>query len=113
MRIGILTGGGDCPGLNPAMRGFVLRAMDYGYDCIGFQNGWRGLVEGIHRPLRLGDVEDIILQGGTILGSTRTNPFASVSTPPPARLSPPVSAAQPIATTMSSASALPATPSFE
>jgi 6-phosphofructokinase 1 len=49
--------------------------MDHGYECLGFQNGWRGLVEGVHRPLGLADVEDIILQGGTILGSSRTNPF--------------------------------------
>jgi ATP-dependent phosphofructokinase / diphosphate-dependent phosphofructokinase len=75
MRIGMLTGGGDCPGLNPAIRGFVLRAIDYGYECLGFQNGWRGLVEGHQRPLGLPEVEDIILQGGTILGSSRTNPF--------------------------------------
>lgn len=75
MRIGMLTGGGDCPGLNPAIRGFVLRAMDYGYECLGFLNGWRGLVEGKYKPLGLPEVEDIILQGGTILGSSRTNPF--------------------------------------
>ncbi len=75
MRIGMLTGGGDCPGLNPAIRGFVMRALDYGYECIGFLNGWKGLVEGVSRPLGLADVEDIIGQGGTMLGSSRTNPF--------------------------------------
>ena len=75
MRIGILTGGGDCPGLNPAIRGFVLRALDYGYECIGFLNGWKGLVQGDTRPLKLEDVESIIGQGGTMLGSSRTNPF--------------------------------------
>jgi phosphofructokinase-like protein len=75
MKIGILTGGGDCPGLNPAIRGFVMRALDYGYECIGFRNGWKGLVEGNSRPLGLEDVEDIIGQGGTMLGSSRTNPF--------------------------------------
>lgn len=75
MRIGMLTGGGDCPGLNPALRGFVLRALDYGHECIGFLNGWRGMVEGNARPLGLADVEDIIAQGGTILGTSRTNPL--------------------------------------
>jgi phosphofructokinase-like protein len=75
MRIGLLTGGGDCPGLNPAIRGFVLRALDYGYECHGFLNGWKGLVDGNSRPLGLSDVEDIINQGGTMLGSSRTNPF--------------------------------------
>ncbi len=75
MRIGILTGGGDCPGLNPAIRGFVMRALDYKYECIGFLNGWKGLVDGVSRPLGLEDVEDIIAQGGTMLGSSRTNPF--------------------------------------
>src|SRR5436190_24159881 len=75
MRIGILTGGGDCPGLNPALRGFVLRALDYKFECIGFLNGWKGLVEGLQRPLVLADVEEIISQGGTMLGSSRTNPF--------------------------------------
>jgi phosphofructokinase-like protein len=75
MRIGILTGGGDCPGLNPAIRGFVMRSLDYGHECLGFLNGWKGLVTGECRPLGLADVEDIISQGGTILGSSRTNPF--------------------------------------
>ncbi len=75
MRIGILTGGGDCPGLNPAIRGFVMRGMDYGYEIIGFLNGWKGLVDGASRTLTLSDVEDIIGQGGTMLGSSRTNPF--------------------------------------
>jgi phosphofructokinase-like protein len=75
MRIGILTGGGDCPGLNPAIRGFVMRALDYGWEVTGFLNGWKGLVTGASRPLGLADVEDIISQGGTILGSSRTNPF--------------------------------------
>src|SRR5438874_9825885 len=75
MRIGMLTGGGDCPGLNPAIRGFVMRSLEYGNECIGFLNGWKGLVEGNSRPLGLPDVEEIINQGGTMLGSSRTNPF--------------------------------------
>jgi len=75
MRVGILTGGGDCPGLNPAIRGFVMRALDHNFECLGFLNGWKGLVEGTYRPLGLDDVENIIAQGGTMLGSSRTNPF--------------------------------------
>jgi 6-phosphofructokinase 1 len=52
-----------------------MRALDYGYECIGFLNGWKGLVEGMARPLGLADIEEIIGQGGTMLGSSRTNPF--------------------------------------
>ncbi len=75
MRIGILTGGGDCPGLNPAIRGAVYRAFDYGDEVIGFEEGWKGLMEDIKRPLTLKDVEEIIGEGGTILFTSRTNPF--------------------------------------
>src|SRR2546421_8954782 len=75
MRIGILTGGGDCPGLNPAIRGFVKRALDYDYECLGFLNGWQGLIDGSYIPLGLSDVEGIIARGGTMLGTSRTNPF--------------------------------------
>ncbi|MEO7716887.1 MAG: ATP-dependent 6-phosphofructokinase [Capsulimonas sp.] len=76
MKIGMLTGGGDCPGLNPAIRGAVLRLLEYGDEVIGFQQGWKGLVEGNTEPLTLERVEGIIDQGGTILRSSRTNPFA-------------------------------------
>ena len=75
MKIGILTGGGDCPGLNPAIRGVVYRGLDFGFEFVGIQEGWRGLVKGIYEPLGLNDVEEIIYQGGTMLGSSRTNPF--------------------------------------
>ncbi|MCL5284094.1 MAG: ATP-dependent 6-phosphofructokinase [Armatimonadetes bacterium] len=77
MKIGVLTGGGDCPGLNPAIRGFVMRAIDYGDECWGLRDGWRGLVENLveSEPLTVGRVEEIIRQGGTMLGSSRTNPF--------------------------------------
>ena len=75
MRVGILTGGGDCPGLNPAIRGIVMRGLDHGFEMHGIQLGWRGLVEGIAEPIGLEQVEEIIYQGGTILGSSRTNPF--------------------------------------
>ncbi|MEM3445234.1 MAG: ATP-dependent 6-phosphofructokinase [Thermoplasmata archaeon] len=75
MRIGVLTGGGDCPGLNPAIRGVVFKASEYGDEVIGIKKGWLGLVEGISVPLKLEDVDEIMGKGGTILGSTRTNPF--------------------------------------
>ncbi|MGC8912585.1 MAG: 6-phosphofructokinase [Thermoplasmata archaeon] len=75
MRIGVLTGGGDCPGLNPAIRGVVFKAAEYGDEVIGIKKGWLGLVEGISVPLRLEDVDEIMGRGGTILQSTRTNPF--------------------------------------
>ncbi|MCB4757346.1 MAG: ATP-dependent 6-phosphofructokinase [Elusimicrobia bacterium] len=73
--VGILTGGGDCPGLNPAIRGAVMRGLDHGFQFIGFLYGWKGLVEGKTRPLTLEDVEDIAKLGGTMLKSSRTNPF--------------------------------------
>jgi len=75
MKVGILTGGGDCPGLNPAIRGVVYRGLDFGFEFVGIQEGWRGLVKGNYEPLGLSDVEEIIYQGGTVLGSSRTNPF--------------------------------------
>jgi len=74
-RIGILTGGGDCPGLNPAIRGAVYRAQDYNYEVYGIQEGWKGLVKAEINPLILSDVEDIIDRGGTILGTSRLNPY--------------------------------------
>jgi phosphofructokinase-like protein len=75
MKVGILTGGGDCPGLNPAIRGVVYRGLDFGMEFVGIQEGWRGLVQGNYEPLTLDSVEEIIYQGGTVLGSSRTNPF--------------------------------------
>ncbi len=77
MKIGILTGGGDCPGLNPAIRGFVLKSLDYGFEVWGIREGWRGLVKGIvdSKPLSVADVEELIHQGGTALRSSRTNPY--------------------------------------
>lgn len=77
MKIGILTGGGDCPGLNPAIRGFVLKALDYGFTVYGIREGWKGLVKGIveEKPMDVARVEEIIYQGGTTLRSSRTNPF--------------------------------------
>ena len=77
MKIGILTGGGDCPGLNPAIRGFVMKALDYGYEVWGIREGWKGLAQGIveEKPLTVGRIEEIIAQGGTILRTSRTNPY--------------------------------------
>ena len=74
-RVGILTGGGDCPGLNPAIRGCVMRGLDFGFEFVGLLEGWKGLIEGETMPLKLEDVEDLIGKGGTILGTSRTNPF--------------------------------------
>jgi len=75
LKVGVLTGGGDCPGLNPAIRGVVYRGLDYGFEFVGLEEGWRGLVEGKTLPLGLNEVQHIINQGGTILGTSRTNPF--------------------------------------
>lgn len=74
-RIGILTGGGDCPGLNPAIRGAVIQALELGYECWGIEEGWKGLIEARAQPLPLQSVEGIVGKGGTILGTSRTNPF--------------------------------------
>jgi ATP-dependent phosphofructokinase / diphosphate-dependent phosphofructokinase len=75
MRLGVLTGGGDCPGLNAAIRAIVIRATALGDDVIGFEEGWKGPLEGLARPLTLADVEGILDEGGTILLTSRTNPF--------------------------------------
>ena len=74
-RIGILTGGGDCPGLNPAIRGCVFAAESMGYECIGFTEGWKGLIENRTTPLSRAITRDIIMWGGTMLGTSRTNPY--------------------------------------
>lgn len=74
-RIGILTGGGDCPGLNPAIRGCVYMAEKLGYECIGFLEGWKGLIENNTTKLNSDIVKDIVSQGGTCLYSSRTNPY--------------------------------------
>jgi len=76
-RIGVLTGGGDCPGLNAVLRAIVRTAKnDYGIDVIGFLDGYEGLVEGRYRELSYKDVSGILSMGGTILGtSNRADPF--------------------------------------
>ena len=75
MKVGLLTGGGDCPGLNAVIRAVVRRVSDAGGECVGVLEGWRGLVRGGFRPLAAAEVEPLIGQGGTILGSSRTNPY--------------------------------------
>lgn len=75
MKVGVLTGGGDCPGLNPVIRAVVRTAMNEGYETVGLMNGWKGLVEARTEPLNLGSVSGIIHRGGTILGTSRTNPY--------------------------------------
>lgn len=75
MKIGVLTGGGDCPGLNAAVRGVVYRAHARGHTVLGFLDGWRGVRDRLTRPLPLADMAEIVGEGGTILGSSRTNPF--------------------------------------
>jgi ATP-dependent phosphofructokinase / diphosphate-dependent phosphofructokinase len=75
VRIGILTGGGDCPGLNAVIRAVARRAFDRGDEVVGVLHGWRGLVEGQFRPLGPIDVSGILPRGGTILKTSRTNPY--------------------------------------
>jgi 6-phosphofructokinase 1 len=76
MRVGLLTGGGDCPGLNAVLRGFVLRHVrHHGHEAIGFVDGWKGVLENRARPLAPDDVASEWNTGGTILGTSRTNPY--------------------------------------
>ena len=63
-RIGVLTGGGDCPGLNPAIRGCVMRGLDHGFTAVGLEEGWKGLVEGKTVELTADIVDDIVQKGG-------------------------------------------------
>lgn len=74
-RIGILTGGGDCPGLNPVIRAVVKKATLEGWQVIGFKNGWKGIVEDDFIILDNTSVSGILPKGGTILGTSRTNPY--------------------------------------
>ena len=75
MRIGILTGGGDCPGLNAVIRAVARRAFTRGDEVVGIREGWRGLVEGKLEPLGSREVSGLLPRGGTIIGTSRTNPF--------------------------------------
>ncbi|MGI8954113.1 MAG: 6-phosphofructokinase, partial [Nocardioidaceae bacterium] len=77
MRVGVLTGGGDCPGLNAVIRAVVRKGVtQYAAEFVGFCDGWRGPLENDARPLGVAEVRGILPRGGTILGSSRTNPFA-------------------------------------
>jgi ATP-dependent phosphofructokinase / diphosphate-dependent phosphofructokinase len=76
MRVGVLTGGGDCPGLNAVMRAVVRKGVqEYDHRFLGFRDGWRGVLEGDTMPLDIPAVRGTLPRGGTILGSSRTNPF--------------------------------------
>lgn len=75
MKIGMLTGGGDCPGLNAVIRAIVRKSLEYGWECVGIENGWKGLVDIYTRPLDMNSVSGILQKGGTILGTSRTNPY--------------------------------------
>jgi 6-phosphofructokinase 1 len=74
-RVGVLTGGGDCPGLNAVIRAVARRSMDRDYDVVGIREGWRGLVDGLFQPLGPREISGILPRGGTIIGTTRTNPY--------------------------------------
>jgi ATP-dependent phosphofructokinase / diphosphate-dependent phosphofructokinase len=76
MRIGVLTGGGDCPGLNAVIRAIVRKGVaEYEHEFVGYRDGWRGPLERDGRPLGIPEVRGILPRGGTILGSSRTNPL--------------------------------------
>ena len=77
MKVGVLTGGGDCPGLNAVIRAIARKGIiRYGYVIYGIYEGWKGLVqEGLVKPLDLEDTSGILPRGGTILRTSRTNPF--------------------------------------
>src|SRR5918999_2168950 len=76
MRVGVLTGGGDCPGLNAVIRAVVRKGVTrHGFEFVGYRDGWRGPLEGITMPLGIAQCRGILPRGGTILGSSRTNPF--------------------------------------
>ena len=76
MRVGVLTGGGDCPGLNAVIRAVVRRGVrDHGFEFVGFRDGWKGPLEGLTMELGIEQCRGILPRGGTILGSSRTNPF--------------------------------------
>jgi 6-phosphofructokinase 1 len=76
MRIGVLTGGGDCPGLNAVIRAVVRKGEGvYGHTLVGYRHGWRGVLDGESVPLTIASTRGLLPRGGTILGSSRTNPY--------------------------------------
>ncbi len=75
MRVGILTGGGDCPGLNAVIRAVTRRSLARGHEVVGVLHGWRGMVDGVFEPLGPREISGILPRGGTIIGTSRTNPY--------------------------------------
>lgn len=76
MKVGILTGGGDCPGLNPVIRAVVRKMIQEGHEVIGIRQGWKGLIDKLFFDMSLSDVSGILHRGGTILRSSRTNIYS-------------------------------------
>ena len=81
MKIGVLTGGGDCPGLNAVIEAIVKRANQYGYEVTGFLKGYAGLINNEYKPLKVEEISGIFSIGGTILGTSRVNPFKREGAP--------------------------------
>jgi ATP-dependent phosphofructokinase / diphosphate-dependent phosphofructokinase len=75
VKVGVLTGGGDCPGLNAVLRAVGRRVMLRGHEFVGVLEGWKGLVEGLFEPLGPREISGLLPRGGTIIGTTRTNPY--------------------------------------
>jgi ATP-dependent phosphofructokinase / diphosphate-dependent phosphofructokinase len=75
VKVGILTGGGDCPGLNAVIRAVARRSFTRGHEVVGVREGWRGLVDGMFEPLGGPEISGLLPRGGTILGTSRTNPY--------------------------------------
>jgi len=75
MRIGVLTGGGDCPGLNAVIRAVARRSWANGHEVVGVREGWRGMIDQLFEPLGAREISGILPRGGTIVGTSRTNPY--------------------------------------
>ena len=75
MRIGVLSGGGDCPGLNAVIRAVARRSWAHSHEVVGVREGWRGMVEQLFEPLGRSQISGILPRGGTIVGTSRTNPY--------------------------------------
>jgi ATP-dependent phosphofructokinase / diphosphate-dependent phosphofructokinase len=75
VKVGVLTGGGDCPGLNAVIRAVGRRVMSRDHELVGVREGWRGLVDGLFEPLGRLDISGLLPRGGTIIGTSRTNPY--------------------------------------
>jgi phosphofructokinase-like protein len=75
VKVGVLTGGGDCPGLNAVIRAVARRCFARGHEVVGVREGWRGLVDGRFEPLGPREISGLLPRGGTILGTSRTNPY--------------------------------------